>query len=335
MTLSNGGHGLLRSTQRPARAGPTPGSPQPDHPIRLIPEIADSMPVDAAAMTTLDDVCGLGEEVRGRALETEAGCSVPDDLIRKLGAAGVFRMFVPHVGGRPVDPMTACAMVEELSRADGSTGWTSMILNTTLFSCWLEPEVTRDMLATDPALGMAGLFAPIGRTEPAGDGAVRLSGPVPVQQWMPFTPPRSPSERRHGGARGTRDNPGHLAEPYPSTSGVSEHDRRSISPGCQFSPMPSVRRGITTRAARDQVRVLPTTWRALPCVAICVPRWTFENKRRKRSPTVRVRTVDHSVLRPVVGLSRAARRLGQKDIRTATASAVVATAVTPRRLTST
>jgi hypothetical protein len=72
--------------------------------------------------------------------------------------------------------MTACAVVEELSRADGSTGWTSMILNTTLFSCWLEPNVTRELLATDPELGMAGLFAPIGHTEPAGDGAVRLTG---------------------------------------------------------------------------------------------------------------------------------------------------------------
>ena len=43
----------------------------------------------AAAMTILDEVCGLGEEVIGRTLETEAGRSVPDDRIRKLGAAGV------------------------------------------------------------------------------------------------------------------------------------------------------------------------------------------------------------------------------------------------------
>jgi alkylation response protein AidB-like acyl-CoA dehydrogenase len=137
-------------------------------------------------MTTLDDVRAMSAEVSGRALETESQRSVPDDLIRRLGAAGVFRMYIPgSLGGRPLDPMTACAAVEELSRADGSTGWTSMILNTTLFSCWLEPDVTRELLATDPELGMAGLFAPIGRTEPAGDGAVRLTGRYPFNSGSP------------------------------------------------------------------------------------------------------------------------------------------------------
>jgi indole-3-acetate monooxygenase len=125
-------------------------------------------------------VRGLGDEVAARALETETRRSVPDDLARKIGATGAFHLYVPEsLGGTHVDPMTGCAIVEELSRADGSTGWTSMILNTTLFSCWLEPEVARGMLATDRQRGMAGLFAPIGRTEPADDGAVRLTGRFP------------------------------------------------------------------------------------------------------------------------------------------------------------
>jgi hypothetical protein len=45
-------------------------------------------------MTILDEVIGLAEEVSARAREIEAGRSVPDDLIRRLGAAGVFRLFV-------------------------------------------------------------------------------------------------------------------------------------------------------------------------------------------------------------------------------------------------
>ena len=75
-----------------------------------------------------------------------------------------------------------------------------MILNTTLFSCWLEPEVTREMLATDPELGMAGLFAPIGRTEPAGDGAVRLTGRYPFNSGCPHATwfLRSPARWRSG-----------------------------------------------------------------------------------------------------------------------------------------
>ena len=137
-------------------------------------------------MTSLAEVKNLSAEVTSRALETEAARSVPDDLVRKLGSAGVFHLFVPaSLGGRQVDPMTACEIVEELSRADGSTGWTSMILNTTFFSCWLDPAISVELLQTDPTLGMAGLFAPIGRAEPTDDGALRLSGRFPFNSGSP------------------------------------------------------------------------------------------------------------------------------------------------------
>jgi alkylation response protein AidB-like acyl-CoA dehydrogenase len=137
-------------------------------------------------MTTLEAVRVFSDEVSLRAAETEAARCVPPDLARRLGAAGVFRMFVPSkLGGEPVDPLTAYAIVAELARADASTGWTSMILNTTFFSSWLEPEVARAILETEPWSGMAGMFAPIGRTEPAGDGMVRLTGRYPFNSGSP------------------------------------------------------------------------------------------------------------------------------------------------------
>ncbi|GJM44809.1 MAG: hydroxylase [Gemmatimonadota bacterium] len=139
------------------------------------------------AATAPENVRALAGEVSVRALETEAARSVPRDLVRKIGATGAFHLFVPSsLGGRSVDPMTGCAIVEELSRADGSTGWTSMILNTTFFTCWLEPDVARAMLQTDPVLGMAGLFSPVGKTEPVGsDGAVRVTGRYPFNSGSP------------------------------------------------------------------------------------------------------------------------------------------------------
>jgi alkylation response protein AidB-like acyl-CoA dehydrogenase len=138
-------------------------------------------------MTTLADVRALSDEVTARATETEAARCVPTDLVDKIGAAGVFRMFVPSkVGGQPVDPVTACEIVEELSRADGSTGWTSMILNTSFFTSWLEPAVAQELLDTKPLSGMAGLFGPVGRGEPTEDGAsVRLSGRFPFNSGSP------------------------------------------------------------------------------------------------------------------------------------------------------
>jgi alkylation response protein AidB-like acyl-CoA dehydrogenase len=137
-------------------------------------------------MTTVEAVRAFSDEVSDRAAETEAARCVPPDLAQRLGAAGVFRMFVPSkLGGDPVDPLTAYAIVAELARADASTGWTSMILNTTFFSSWLEPEVARAILGTEPSSGMAGMFAPIGRTEPAGDGMVRLAGRYPFNSGSP------------------------------------------------------------------------------------------------------------------------------------------------------
>ena len=59
-------------------------------------------------MTSLAEVRGLSTEAAARALETEAARSVPDNLVRKLGAAGAFRLFVPaSLDGPQVDPMTA------------------------------------------------------------------------------------------------------------------------------------------------------------------------------------------------------------------------------------
>jgi alkylation response protein AidB-like acyl-CoA dehydrogenase len=137
-------------------------------------------------MTTLEAVRAFSDEVSDRAAETEAARCVPPDLAHRLGAAGVFRMFVPSkLGGDPVNPLTAYAIVAELARADASTGWTSMILNTTFFSSWLEPEVALAILETEPSSGMAGMFAPIGRTEPAGDGMVRLTGRYPFNSGSP------------------------------------------------------------------------------------------------------------------------------------------------------
>ena len=49
-----------------------------------------------------------------------------------LVSAGVFDMFVPRVfGGGEMDVATGVRVLEELSKADGSTGWIAMIGATT------------------------------------------------------------------------------------------------------------------------------------------------------------------------------------------------------------
>ena len=51
---------------------------------------------------------------------------LPTDLAKIMNDAGLFRLYVPKVlGGPELDPITAFRVVEEISRADGSAGWSS------------------------------------------------------------------------------------------------------------------------------------------------------------------------------------------------------------------
>jgi alkylation response protein AidB-like acyl-CoA dehydrogenase len=139
------------------------------------------------AEALLEAVQTLAPQIKERAAETEAARCLPADLAQQLADAGVFRLYVPaSLGGLEVDPLTALDVVETLAAADGSTGWTSFILNTTFFTSWLEPTVAKEILSTQPGSGMAGVFSPIGRATPDGDGGgFRLDGRWPFNSGSP------------------------------------------------------------------------------------------------------------------------------------------------------
>src|SRR6478609_444559 len=53
---------------------------------------------------------------------------LPQPLVESLAAAGVFKMLVPRsLGGFETAPETFCLILEELSRVDGSTGWSLLL----------------------------------------------------------------------------------------------------------------------------------------------------------------------------------------------------------------
>ncbi|MGC4808502.1 acyl-CoA dehydrogenase family protein [Micromonospora sp. DT233] len=119
----------------------------------------------------------LAPELRRRAEEIEAARELPADLLAQLRAAGCFRMFVPRShGGYEADPHTGLAVLEELARADGSTGWTVMIGAETPHLLALLPRDRFDKLyAQGPDVVVAGGFAPQGRAELA-DGGFQVTG---------------------------------------------------------------------------------------------------------------------------------------------------------------
>jgi alkylation response protein AidB-like acyl-CoA dehydrogenase len=58
---------------------------------------------------------------------------LPPELVEELRDAGLFHMLLPRaLGGGEVDPVTAARVVEELSKADGATGWCIMIASQNL-----------------------------------------------------------------------------------------------------------------------------------------------------------------------------------------------------------
>src|SRR6266536_4162183 len=122
--------------------------------------------------TAVELIRELAPRLRGRAEETERLGTLPSDLVEDARRAGLFRLAMPGaLGGLELEPATIVEVLEELSRADGSAGWTITLGNSTAFLAWLDPAAARDLLGDRTDVIAAGAFAPKGRLTPsAGNG---------------------------------------------------------------------------------------------------------------------------------------------------------------------
>lgn len=112
-----------------------------------------------------------------RALESEQLGTMPPDLVETVRRAGLFRLAAPReLGGLELPPATIVESLEELSRADGSAGWTIMIGNATAFLAWLDQAVAKELLGGRTDQVTAGVFAPMGRLSPNGGNGFQLDG---------------------------------------------------------------------------------------------------------------------------------------------------------------
>lgn len=67
----------------------------------------------------------VAEDIRGMAGQAEAERRLPEDLMARLMEAGLFSIYTPReFGGLDLPLPEALRVVEEVSRHDGSTGWT-------------------------------------------------------------------------------------------------------------------------------------------------------------------------------------------------------------------
>jgi alkylation response protein AidB-like acyl-CoA dehydrogenase len=141
--------------------------------------MADTMATDTvrAARAPLDIARALAPRIRERADEIEAARQLPHDLVMEIANAGLFKVAISEAeGGLGADILTTLSVIEEVARANGSTGWcVAMGINTFRQSAQFEPDVRRKLFHNDPIGVSAGSANPRGRAV-AVPGGYRVTG---------------------------------------------------------------------------------------------------------------------------------------------------------------
>ncbi len=131
------------------------------------------------AETLVARAASIGHDASARAAEIEAAGTLPEDLVARIRNARLFAMALPSaLGGVQARFTTIVEVVEELSRADASTGWATLVGNTSVFLAWLDPAVAHAVTAGGDDVVVAGSMAPTGTGRITADG-YRLTGRWP------------------------------------------------------------------------------------------------------------------------------------------------------------
>ena len=146
----------------------------------------------AMLMTVNDDIATLRSAVaelvpafQARAGEAERLRTMPADLVIRAKKAGLFRLNLPRsLGGYELEPAVTVEILEEISRADGSAGWTLVIGNSTAFFAWLDPVVAKELIGYQPDFVSTSMWAPLGQAT-AQPGGFTVSGRWPFNSGCP------------------------------------------------------------------------------------------------------------------------------------------------------
>jgi 3-hydroxy-9,10-secoandrosta-1,3,5(10)-triene-9,17-dione monooxygenase len=147
-------------------------------PIPLMPSTTSERAAEAACFLAAIDA--LLPELRSRAAEVEQRGMVPNDIIRSLTAAGVFRALQPRQwGGWELDFATYYEGMIRLASACTSTGWVASVVGVHPWHAALfAPEAQHELWGDNPDAMMSTSLAPVGQVERM-DGGYRLTGRWP------------------------------------------------------------------------------------------------------------------------------------------------------------
>jgi alkylation response protein AidB-like acyl-CoA dehydrogenase len=120
----------------------------------------------------------LAELIEHEAAAVDAAGTLTTPVIDALTEAGLFGLMVPReLGGTEADAVTTLAVFEELSRADGSTGW-SFLANatTTAFAAaYTGDAAVKEMFRGPGPVVHAGMLGPRGEAKQV-DGGYQVNG---------------------------------------------------------------------------------------------------------------------------------------------------------------
>jgi alkylation response protein AidB-like acyl-CoA dehydrogenase len=129
-------------------------------------------------MTPLTRARGLFDLIGEEAARSEVDATLSPVVVEAFHQTGLFGLMVPkELGGEEADLPTVVSVYEEVSRADGSAGWT-LLANATTSSfagAYTGPVAIAEMFGGDRIPVAAGQFSPRGtavRAEGPGDGYV-------------------------------------------------------------------------------------------------------------------------------------------------------------------
>ena len=161
-------------------------------------------------------VGSLTQMIRQECADVDRTREIPAAVVDALRDAGVFRMLAPRaLGGAETDPLSFLRVVEEVSYADGSAGWCTMIGGCyATFGGMLPPQGAREIFG-DPCDHLGGELPARQRRGSRSRG--RLPGQRPLGAGERIEPRRLVHRGRHGHAR---RRAGHGAQRPAADAGV-------------------------------------------------------------------------------------------------------------------
>ncbi|WP_433262083.1 acyl-CoA dehydrogenase family protein [Actinosynnema sp. CS-041913] len=124
----------------------------------------------------LDAVRDIVPRLRENGLEAEERRWIPDENVDLLDKAGVFGMAVPRrFGGTDVPLAEQIAVLTEVARGCGSTGWTAVAWVSSAWMATLYPDQAQEEIFAGGSVRISGGFTPTAKATPT-DGGYLLDG---------------------------------------------------------------------------------------------------------------------------------------------------------------